>query len=133
MFLGKIPLSPENLLSEASKVDPQFGEQGIRLGLYLALDFRLLAGSGRYGDALSTPNQKLHIPVVAKIARVFGSVRRKDGFWLRLRAAQLSAAANPTEGSPIAPRIIISDQAAVVRDSQHCSAVVHVHRFHRVC
>jgi hypothetical protein len=45
MFLGKIPLSPENLLSEARKVEPQFGEQGVRLGLYLAPDFRLLAGS----------------------------------------------------------------------------------------
>jgi hypothetical protein len=44
MFLGKIPLSPENFLSEAAKVDPRADEQMIRLGLYLAPDFRLLAG-----------------------------------------------------------------------------------------
>src|SRR6266850_7040603 len=42
-------------------------------------------------------------------------------------------AANPANGSPVAPCVIISVQTAAVRDSQHCCAIVHVHRFHRVC
>src|SRR5258708_40300885 len=66
-------------------------------------------------------------------SRVFGSAHAIDGFWVHLRAAQLSTAANPAEGPPVTPRIIISDQAAAVGDSQHRSAVVHVHRSHRVC
>ena len=66
-------------------------------------------------------------------ARVFGPAYGIDGFWVRLRAEQLSTAANPTKGPPVAPCIIISSQPAVVRDSQHSRAIVHVHRFHRVC
>jgi hypothetical protein len=66
-------------------------------------------------------------------ARVFGSAHGIDGFWVRLRAAQLSTAANPAKGPPVAPCIIISSQTAVVRDSQHSRAIVHVHRFHCVC
>src|SRR5882724_13681441 len=66
-------------------------------------------------------------------ARVFGPAHGIDGFWVCLRAAQLSTAANPAKGPPVAPCIIISSQTAVVRDSQHSRATVHVHRFHCVC
>jgi hypothetical protein len=59
--------------------------------------------------------------------------RYRDGFWVLLRAAQLSTAANPAEGPPVAPRIIVSDQTASIRDSQHRSTEVHVHRSCRVC
>src|SRR3981081_2679826 len=50
--------------------------------------------------------------------------------WPRPGASPL--AANPAEGSPVAPCVIISGQAAAVRHSQHRSAIVHVHRFLRV-
>jgi catechol 2,3-dioxygenase-like lactoylglutathione lyase family enzyme len=36
-------------------------------------------------------------------------------------------AANPANGSPVAPCVIISVQTAAVRDSQHRCAIVHVH------
>ncbi len=59
--------------------------------------------------------------------------RHRDGFWVLLRAGQLSTAANPAEGPPVTPRIIISDQTASAGDPQHRSAGVHVHRSRRVC
>jgi len=59
--------------------------------------------------------------------------RYRDGFWVLLRIGQLPAAANPAEGPPVTPRIIVSDQTTSVGDSQHRSAVVHVHRSCRVC
>src|SRR5260370_1051080 len=86
-----------------------------------------------WSTLLSEPTCSLGAPIPDSGRESFGSVHGKDGFWFRLRAAQLFTAANPTEGPPVTPRIIISDQAAVVSDSQHRSAVVHVHRSHRVC
>jgi TIR domain len=45
MYLrGKIDLSPESLFSEATKIDKHADEKMIRLGLYVAPDFGLVAG-----------------------------------------------------------------------------------------
>ena len=52
---------------------------------------------------------------------------------LRPRLNAYPLAANPANGSPVAPCVIISGQTAAVRDSQHRCTIVHVHRFHRVC
>jgi len=47
MYLqGKIDLTPEGLISEAAKIDQHADERMIRLGLYVAPDFGLLAGYG---------------------------------------------------------------------------------------
>jgi DNA invertase Pin-like site-specific DNA recombinase len=56
-----------------------------------------------------------------------------DGFKIHFRVPHHSAAANPAERPPVTPRVIISDQEAFDRHSQHRSAVMHVHRSRRVC
>src|SRR5258708_27233741 len=57
--------------------------------------------------------------------------RFRAGFWFLLWVGQLPTAAYPAEGPPVASRIIVSDQTAPLRDSQHGSAEVHVHRIRR--
>src|SRR5258707_2511297 len=55
----------------------------------------------------------------------------REGLCFLLWLGQLSTAAYPAEGPPVAPRIIVSDQTASIGDSQHRSPEVHVHRIRR--
>src|SRR5882762_7346844 len=75
------------------------------------------------GASLRAPQFRGH----AIRAQARHGAQRTPELNFRSRLDAYPLAANPADGSPVAPRVIISGQTAAVRYSQHRRAKVHVH------